>query len=64
MRRLKILPGTARDLALAWPYFDRPDLHKLSATDAVSFALMTQQKIRTAFTFDSHFAAAGFRIIG
>jgi predicted nucleic acid-binding protein len=62
--RLKILSCTARDLEEAWPYFDRTDLHKLSAVDALSFVLMTQRRIRTAFAFDSHFAAAGFRMVG
>ncbi len=61
---LKILPCTPRDLEKAWPWFDRTDLHKLSAVDAVSFALMTQRDIRVAFAFDSHFAAAGFRMVG
>jgi predicted nucleic acid-binding protein len=61
--RLKVLPCTARDLTLAWPYFERRDLHKLSMTDAVSFVLMRQRKIRTAFAFDAHFAAAGFQIV-
>ena len=64
VRRLRILPCAARDLDLAWSYFDRSDLHRLSATDAVSFVLMTQHSIRTAFTFDAHFASAGFRIVG
>ena len=31
-----------------------------SLTDAVSFAVMTDRGIRTAFTFDQHFAVAGF----
>jgi predicted nucleic acid-binding protein len=62
--RLKLLPCTAKDLDRAWPYFERRDLHRLSVTDAVSFVLMTQRKIRTAFTFDAHFATAGFRIAG
>jgi predicted nucleic acid-binding protein len=61
---LKVLPSTAKDLEQAWAYFERPDLHKLSAADAVSFALMTQRRIRVAFTFDSHFATAGFRMVG
>lgn len=64
VRYLKILPCTARDLDRGWAYFERSDLHKLSATDASSFVLMTQRKIRTAFTFDAHFATAGFRIVG
>ena len=62
--RLKLLPASARDLEQAWPYFERPDLHKLSAVDAVSFVLMAQRRIRVAFAFDSHFAAAGFRMVG
>ena len=64
IRHLKVLPCTTKELDLAWRYFERPDLHKLSATDAVSFVLMTQRRIRTAFTFDAHFATAGFRIAG
>ncbi|MDP2935549.1 MAG: PIN domain-containing protein [Dehalococcoidia bacterium] len=33
-----------------------------SFTDAVSFSLMAQRKIRLAFAFDRHFAAAGFAL--
>lgn len=64
VRRLKVLPCTHGDLQRAWPYFERADLHKLSVTDAVSFVLMKGRLIRTAFAFDSHFAAAGFRMVG
>ena len=62
--RLKVLPCTTRDLQHAWKYFERADLHKLSAVDAVSFVLMTDRRIRVAFAFDGHFATAGFRILG
>jgi predicted nucleic acid-binding protein len=62
--RLKVLPCTAKDLQQAWPYFERVDLHKLSAVDAVSFVLMAQRRIRVVFAFDSHFATAGFRMVG
>ena len=62
--RLRVLPCTARDLKEAWKYCERADLHKLSAVDAMSFVLMTQRRIRVAFAFDGHFAAAGFRIVG
>ena len=62
--RLRVLPCTSRDLEQAWKYFERPDLHKLSAVDALSFSLMVQRRIRVAFAFDSHFAAAGFRMVG
>lgn len=64
VRRLRVLPCAERDLEGAWKYFERTDLHKLSAVDAVSFALMGQQRIRVAFTFDHHFAGAGFRLVG
>lgn len=61
---LKVLPATLKDLNQAWSYFERPDLRKLSAVDAISFVLMTQRRIRRAFAFDSHFATAGFRMVG
>ncbi len=34
--------------------------HPFSFVDAMSFALLRQQKIRYAFAFDVHFATAGF----
>jgi len=61
---LRVLPCTLRDLEQAWAYFERPDLHKLSAVDALSFVLMAERKIRVAFAFDGHFATAGFRMVG
>jgi predicted nucleic acid-binding protein len=61
---LKVLPSTAKDLEQGWVYFERQGLHKLSAVDAVSFVLMTRRRIRVAFAFDSHFASAGFRMVG
>jgi len=61
---LRILTVTPADLEEAWPFFQRRDLHKLSAVDATSFVLMSHEKIRAAFTFDHHFAMAGFRLVG
>ena len=61
---LQVLPCASEDLARAWPYFKKKDLHKLSAVDASSFALMKKQQIRTAFAFDHHFATVGFRMVG
>jgi predicted nucleic acid-binding protein len=55
---------TAEDLERAWSYFQRRDLHKLSAVDATSFVLMEREQIRTAFAFDHHFAMAGFLLAG
>jgi predicted nucleic acid-binding protein len=60
---VKVLPCELRDLEQSWEYFRRPDLHKLSAVDATSFAIMKRARIRFAFTFDHHFAVVGFRFV-
>ena len=62
--RLKILDCSSADLQVAWPFFERRDLHKLSLVDATSFALMQKHGLRSAFAFDTHFAVAGFRCLG
>jgi hypothetical protein len=41
---LRILTVTPADLEEAWPYFQRRELHKLSAVDATSFVLMSHEK--------------------
>lgn len=61
---VEILTCEMGDLAKSWDYFKRPDLHKLSAVDATSFTIMKRARIRLAFTFDHHFAVAGFRMAG
>jgi hypothetical protein len=60
---VKILPCELRDLVESWAYFRRKDLHKLSAVDATSFAIMKRSRIRLAFAFDHHFSVAGFRLV-
>lgn len=60
---VKILPCELRDLEQSWDYFRRVDLHKLSAVDATSFAIMKRARIRVAFTFDHHFSVVGFRAV-
>ena len=60
---LEILECTLRDLKRSWPYVGRRDLHKLSAIDATSFAIMKREKLRKAFAFDHHFAMVGFRLV-
>jgi len=61
--RLTILECTAADLAAAWPWLQRRDLHKLSLVDATSFVLMKKHKLRRVFAFDGHFAEAGFKLL-
>jgi predicted nucleic acid-binding protein len=41
--RVKILPCELRDLERSWAYFQRADLHKLSAVDATSFTIMPRR---------------------
>ena len=60
---VKILACELRDLEDSWKYFRRADLHKLSAVDATSFAIMKRWRIRLAYTFDHHFAVVGFRLV-
>lgn len=60
---LNIVPCDLRDLQRSWEYFRRGDLHKLSAVDATSFAIMKRARIRLAYTFDHHFAVVGFRMV-
>ena len=60
---VKILPCELRDLEQSWTYFRRLKLHKLSAVDATSFAIMKRARIRLAFAFDHHFAMAGYRLV-
>jgi uncharacterized protein len=58
-----ILPCELRDLQQSWEYFRRADLHKLSAVDPTSFAIMRRARIRLAYTFDHHFAVVGVRLV-
>jgi len=60
---VRILPCELGDLEQSWEYFRRSDLHKLSAVDATSFAIMKRARIRIVYTFDHHFATAGFRLV-
>lgn len=62
--RLRTLECGRPDLAASWKYFERSDLHKLSSVDATSFTIMRREKIPVAFSFDVHFATAGFRVVG
>src|SRR5881392_2030628 len=56
---VRILPCELSDLEQSWEYFRRTDLHKLSAVDATSFAIMRRARIRLAYAFDYHFAVVG-----
>jgi predicted nucleic acid-binding protein len=46
----------------AWQIFCKYDDHLLSLTDCVSFALMRERALSTAFAFDDDFRIAGFEL--
>jgi len=62
-KRLEVFACEATDLAGAWPWLRRKELHKLSLVDATSFEILRKKKIRLVLAFDTHFAQAGFRLI-
>lgn len=61
---IRLLECTLGDLTKAWASLERRELVRLSVVDATSFVLMRRLRLRTAFAFDQHFAAAGFRLLG
>jgi uncharacterized protein len=61
---LEIIFSTQEGETAALQLFRKFADQKVSFTDCVSFALMRNFGIQTAFTFDRHFLQAGFRVIG
>lgn len=59
---LSIARPDERDELAAIELFRKYADQGVSFTDCVSFALMKRNRVRTAFTFDRHFAAAGFEV--
>ena len=43
-----------------WAYFVQHADKQYSLTDCISFVLMAQRRMTSAFTFDHHFSQAGF----
>ncbi len=60
---IRILRPDAEMEARALEYFTKYADQKISFTDAISFALMRKEHMRKAFTFDRHFADAGFDVL-
>ena len=59
---LPIKPVLPEDEKEAWKLFCKlPE--RLSFTDCTSFAIMRRFRIKSVFTFDKHFAKAGFKIM-
>jgi predicted nucleic acid-binding protein len=60
---LTILRPEAADEVKAVDLFTKFADQKVSFTDCVSFALMRRHGLNRAFTFDRHFADAGFELL-
>ena len=61
---VNIIRITDEDEDNAWRIFLKYKNSGFSYTDCTSFAAMHRLKIDTAFTFDKHFAAMRFNILG
>jgi predicted nucleic acid-binding protein len=60
---LTILRPDADDEEKAIELFGKFADQQVSFTDCVSFVLMRRNRLERAFTFDRHFASAGFEIM-
>jgi uncharacterized protein len=56
------LPVDAQVRTSALPWMKKFADQEVSFVDATSFVLMRRENIRHVFTFDRHFASAGFRL--
>ena len=59
---LEILRPDGDDELRALGYFEKFADQRVSFTDCVSFAFMKKRRIRRVFSFDRHFALAGFEL--
>lgn len=60
---IDVIRAGQEDETLALMYFERHAGQRISFTDCISFALMKRIGIKSAFTFDQDFSAAGFQVI-
>jgi len=63
-RRVEILFTPQELERKTYQMLERYDDQRFSFVDATSFVWMKKLRLREAFTFDGHFAAAGYIVIG
>lgn len=61
-KAMTVLRPDAEDERAALTLYEKFADQGVGFTDAVSFALMRRHRIKRAFTFDRHFALAGFEL--
>lgn len=61
-KAMTVLRPDAEDERAALTLYEKYADQGVGFTDAVSFALMRRHRIKRAFTFDRHFAQAGFTL--
>lgn len=61
-RAFEVLRPEADDDLAALAFFEKYADQRVSFTDCTSFALMRRRRITKAFSFDRHFALAGFEV--
>lgn len=61
--RFTILRPEEEDERRAVTLFEKYADQRVSFTDCISFALMRRHRIARVFTFDRHFALAGFQVV-
>lgn len=59
---IRIIHVTDKIEDQAWKIFEQYDDKDFSFTDCTSFAIMENENIQNAFTFDRHFTQYGFQI--
>ena len=62
-RALRVLRPDASTETEALEFFTKYAGKGVSFTDCTSFVLMKRERIRRVFTFDNHFAHAGFAVV-
>ncbi len=62
-KTVRIVPADSALFAKGWDLYSRRPDKEWGLTDCISFALMGEEQLMRAFTFDHHFEQAGFVVL-